>query len=120
MSFEKLKITNFVKTYQVYFSLNTYVNNNTLAVSLLCDDGEYYDVPYMTISKNLGIALAPGWIYVDENNNPGITDWLVSNKLGVCSGSFGYSGYCKYPLFKFDYEELMKYTKYKRIESSWL
>lgn len=114
MSYQKLNFTFIGKEYPIYFSLGRYRYLNNFAVQMLTDL-EFEDAPFGTCTVNLGISLQDGYGYIDENNLPGITEWLEKNKLGTRTGSFATSGFCKYELFKFALDELRKYTKYERI-----
>ena len=114
MSYEKLTYEFYNKKYSVYFELAQYVNTENMAVMMLTDD-EVNDAPFGTCTVNLGMRLQMGYAYIDENNLPGITSFLEENRLGSrISGCTAMSGFCTYQLFKFDMEELLKYTKYDR------
>lgn len=111
---EKLQFTFYGKEYPVYFELNQYACNDNFAVQMLTDI-EVIDEPFGRCTVNLGMRLQMGYAYIDENNLPGITEFLEENRLGSrISGCFAQSGFCTYQLFKFDMDELMKYTKYDR------
>lgn len=75
-----------MKTYNynglnVYLKATSYANNGSLAVQMLSgDDNEFYDV----ITVNLGSFLQTEQLaFVDDNNLPGIGQWLESN--GDCN-----------------------------------
>lgn len=64
---------------------------------------EGYAEPWSTLTINLGYELPPYCAYVDTNNNgEDIVDWIIENNLGELTGDYGYSGFCKYPLIKFN------------------
>lgn len=78
-----------------------YNNNNSLAVMLETDDGE----PFATLTVNLSDGIAEGeYQYVDTNNCPWAEDFIKENGLGTPMGIMGYSGYCQYPLYRFNLE----------------
>lgn len=54
------------------------------------------------ITKNFFDPLQTSFdAYVDENNVPGIGDWLVKNRIAIPTGEEHKSGYCSYKLFHF-------------------
>ena len=114
MSFQKLNYKFYEKEYPIYFELAQYASNDNFAVNMLTDL-EAVDEPFGCCTVNLGMKLQMGYAYIDENNLPGITDFLEENVLGSrIMGCYAFSGFCKYQLFKFDMNELSKYTKYDR------
>ena len=93
-----------MKTYsynglKVYLRPTTYANNGTLAIEMLCeDDNEFYDV----ITVNLDSFLQSEELaFVDDNNLPGIGQWLESNGIAAPTGFCQASGFCKYQLYEF-------------------
>lgn len=47
--------------------------------------------------------------YVDTNNCPWAVEFLESNGIAKRTGSTRRSGYCKYPLMKFDREKMAEF-----------
>ena len=93
-----------MKTYNynglnVYLKATSYANNGSLAVQMLSgDDNEFYDV----ITVNLGSFLQTEQLaFVDDNNLPGIGQWLESNGIAAPTGFCQTSGFCKYQLYEF-------------------
>lgn len=93
-----------MKTYNynglnVYLKATSYANNGSLAVQMLSgDDNEFYDV----ITVNLGSFLQTEQLaFVDDNNLPGIGQWLESNGIAAPTGFCQASGFCKYQLYEF-------------------
>jgi len=90
-------------TCTIRLSKASYAHNGNLAVH-----AEYYDkefnawLPYGNVTVNLGNKLPAQYAYVDENNFLGVLDWLVSNGIAEFTGKYGYSGFCQYPLVKFN------------------
>ena len=81
----------------------TYKSNSQLAVIAYTEDGE----PYADITVCLPeFKLKPNDQFVDTNNLPGIDEWLEENGLAKYLGVCGCSGYCEYPLMKFNTEKL--------------
>lgn len=90
-------------TYNVVALRSTYYNNNSLAVLLRTEDGE----PFCNLTVNIMDGVAEGeYQYVDTNNCPWALDFIESNNLGYSTGIVGYSGYCEYPLVKFNLENI--------------
>jgi hypothetical protein len=97
----------------------SYGCNGTLALQLMCQPDEdemgYYAQfggmseetfvsPYGVATVNLPDSrhLPPDEQFVDENNLPGIGDWLQRNNIAKPTGQVGFSGYCRYPVYKFN------------------
>lgn len=94
--------TEWGETYEVEVLRSRYMNNESLAVVLICDTGE----PFTTLSVNLNEDLKPNQAYLDTNNNPTAEAFIKENGLGKPTGSYGYSGYCSYPLYEFNIDKI--------------
>lgn len=90
-------INSYGMTYDVEPVRLTYLNGN-LCIRLMCKTGE----PFTTLTTNLGFKLKEDEAYVDINNNPFAEDFIKANNLGVKLNKRGRSGFCEYPLYKFD------------------
>ena len=66
------------------------------------EDDEYGSgwEPYAEITRWL-LAVGDRSAFVDENNLPGIGEWLEANGLAINTGILMPSGYCVYPLYEF-------------------
>ena len=84
--------------YEVEALRAKYSNNDNLAIILRCENGE----PFSTLTVNLNQKLSPNEAFVDINNNPTAVEFIEENGLGEATGRVGFSGYCAYPLYKFD------------------
>ena len=100
-----MKVVCYGKEYEVDIVTSTYQSNDNLAICLL-EEG----FPFATITVNLDEKLAPDFAFVDVNNCPWAEDFIKDNKLGHCAGVWKGSGYCKYPLYKFNLKEIEKYA----------
>ena len=80
-----------------------YLVNDNLAVFLATAHG---GEPWATLTKNLGNKLPEGYAYVDVNNCPWAPDFIEENGLGEFAEGFRHSGFCDYPLYKFDLSKL--------------
>ena len=99
-----------MKTYKVYeddYKVNIIAekyHNNTLAISLVTDKGE----PYADLTVNLAdsrIWANDTTAFVDTNNCPWAEQFIVNNGLGTPMGIISRSGFCTYPLYKFNVEK---------------
>lgn len=96
-------------THQVVLVVTKYYNDN-LCIKLLEDDGECR-VPYANLTTNFPMKLLSDEACVDENNLPGAVAFIMENSLGHFTGKSVHSGYCIYPIFKFDMEKLERHTE---------
>ena len=61
--------------------------------------------PFATLTVNLG-RLNWGYAYVDTNNCPWAPEFLEKNGLAEFAWKKCASGFCEYPLYKFNMEKL--------------
>lgn len=97
----------------------SYGCNGTLALQLMCQPDEdemgYYSQfgrmadetfvsPYGVATVNLPDSehLPLDEQFIDENNLPGIGEWLQRNNIAKPTGKLGFSGFCSYPVYKFN------------------
>lgn len=108
-----MKITNWGEETNVAIVLNEYVNGGGLAIELLCTDNgkDYiYGEDYGTLTVNLtGEDCKKDESYVDTNNMPNAESFIKEYKLGKPTGEMKQSGYCFYPKYKFDMEQVKRY-----------
>ena len=97
-----MKVMSYGAVYEVFPKRTTYVNNGNLAVVLKDEN----DGPFATLTVNLSEKLAEDCAYVDTNNCPFAERFILGNKLGEPTGRFGFSGYCCYPLYKFNLSKI--------------
>lgn len=88
------KVTLIVFTYAIY---------NNLYVGLI-SEGE----PYADIAVNLEPLTDPYTAFVDTNNLPNIDKFLTDNHIAEYLGIIQTSGYCAYPLYRFNPEIINK------------
>lgn len=82
-----------------------YCNNNRIAIELYdIDRLETYG--YLTTNIDIYIHNPSTCAFIDINNFSEGIDLIKNNKLGEFTGIMGRSGYCTYPLFKFNLEKL--------------
>lgn len=86
---------------------DTYVSNGSLAVSLY--DGKE-KVAVITVNIESSDCIGDETCaYIDTNNLPWVEDFLQENKIAYPTGEYGFSGFCAYPLYKFDLRKLEEY-----------
>lgn len=101
---------------ECYIILNRYKADNTLAIDLVSVDGE--PITRLTTCANNGYNVAnlpDNFSFVDINNNPTAMNFIDEYKLGnpvrINGRMVAYaSGFCEYPLYKFNLDELRKYV----------
>lgn len=93
-------------TEQVTLFASTYENKSLFVGMTTMEDG--IPEPYCDVTVNLLETLPPYCAFVDTNNMPELEDFLVKNKLAEFTGLEQRSGYCTYPLYRFDTERMRK------------
>ena len=108
---QKLNMYKYGNNHPMTFYLERYAQNNNLYVELITYD-EGYAEPWQNLTVNLGIKCAEDCAFIDTNNNgEEIITWLEENNLGKRTGRIEPSGWCLYPEFQFNMQELKKYTE---------
>ena len=102
-----MKVKTDVKEYDgCYLVLGRYQYDGSFCIKVWSD----HDGPIATITKCLvDETLGKYDAYVDTNNCPWVLDFIEEYKLGEKTPRVGHSGYCTYPLVRFDYNECIKY-----------
>lgn len=87
---------------EIWFEKDEY-ENGRLAIEAWCDDG-----PYTTLTVNLPQykGLSENDAFVDTNDNPGLDIWLHENGIAEFVGIYGASGFCYYPLMRFNIDKI--------------
>ena len=100
------------KKFNIGLAKGKYVNNGKLAVLMYetTPKGKIKDI-FGDLTVNLGedsvMANETNSQFIDTNNlGNEITQWLVENNIAKPTFFTGFSGYCAYPLFKFNDEAL--------------
>lgn len=93
--------------YKIWLEKNTYKwgGRNNLAIQAFLEGGE----PFAMITTNLPeeqLTNPDTCAYIDVNNLKGIEDFLIENAIAVPTNNIGFSGYCIYPEYKFNLENL--------------
>lgn len=96
------------ENYTLYLTKEQYCNNKRLAIiAFTKDDGEYW----CDISVNLSDVEIPNderLAFVDTNNAPWAEKFLVENEIAEPTGQGARSGFCIYPLYRFNLDKLEK------------
>jgi len=101
---------------ECYLILNRYKADNTLAIDLVSTDGE--PITRLTVCATpdcLTFNKVYDAAFVDVYNNPTAMNFLDEYKLGKPVRFKGKTviyvcGFCEYPLYKFNLNELRKYA----------
>ena len=93
--------------YKIKLEINHYAENNNFALQAFSweEDLKFWE-PFAVFTKNLGVELPEDEACIDANNLPDLADWLVENKLAEPTGYAIPSGYCVYPVYKFDLNKI--------------
>ena len=84
----------------VVLKKETYRHNGSMAVTMNTPDDED---GYAVVTVNLSSPLQKGdFAFVDTNNLEGIDSWLAENGIAEHTGISARSGFCTYPLMKFN------------------
>ena len=88
--------------YKIKLQISSYENGNFALCATYYDEDYKYWGPYGTFTVNLDEKLPDDCAYVDTNNMPTIEDWLKDNGLAEPLAKNRQSGFCMYPLYKFN------------------
>jgi hypothetical protein len=99
-----------LKGYKVIPYRDHYVDNGSLAVFLKTNKNEDYAVITVNIELS-GYIGDEACAYIDTNNCPWVEKFLIKNNIANPTGEIGCSGFCGYPLYRFDLTKLEEYKK---------
>lgn len=91
-------------TYKVWLGSSQYTSNGKLAVIMFDDVEEFTDVS-VNIHDTYHIP-SSDMAFIDTNNNPWLEEFLQKNRIAEPMGVHGFSGFCAYPLYRFDLSKL--------------
>lgn len=88
----------------------SYAQNGRLAVNLLCKEDDFWE-PYASLTVNLPKEqLRANEAFIkDFDENTGLLDFVLKNRLGTLCPEKGHSGLCIYPKIAFDMEKLREF-----------
>lgn len=98
-----VRLTKTGKTYPVTLQFSKYTVNDKLAVQLI--DAAAPWSPFATLTVNLSDPRQNDTLaFVDTNNCPWAEEFLADNHIAENTGISMPSGFCMYPLYKFNKE----------------
>ena len=98
----------FFGDYKVRLKKARYTDGDRLAIlmeSMIDEDHpEWGFEPFgrATVNIEWPMSMKSREAFLDTNNMPGIVEFMDSIKAGKNTGLCGYSGFCEYPLYRFD------------------
>ena len=106
-----LILNKYGKNRPMTLALANYADNGNLYIGLVTDENGYPE-PWSDLTVNTNNLLCkPNCAFIDTNNNGNeIIAWLKANNLGKETGRMAASGWCIYPEFEFDMNEVEKYV----------
>lgn len=99
---------------------STYTNNNRFAIGTVCETSEGTE-PYANLTVNLVDETIPfdtdevAYGFVDTNNWPEGEEFIKRFGLGEKTEFVGHSGYCTYPLYRFDKQLVQEYYRSNKV-----
>jgi hypothetical protein len=101
-----MKVNYFDNEVDVKAVRTKYTANDTLAVVLL---EAATNAPFANLTVNLtdsDFITEDDHAFVDTNNCPWAEEFIRNNQLGEFADMYGFSGFCMYPLYKFNLEKI--------------
>lgn len=95
--------------------VSNYTDNNRIAIGTICRT-EYGTEPYSHLTVNLTDETTPfdtdevAYGFIDTNNWAEGEEFIKKHELGEDTGFRGHSGFCTYPLYRFDKQKLVHYA----------
>lgn len=105
-----IKLERYGHVHDITFELDRYASGGGLAIIMYCQE-EGWKESYAVLTVNLEDYPTFGnRAYVDTNNlGDEILQWIEDNNLGQPTGEIGYSGFCVYPEYEFNLDEINKH-----------
>ena len=91
---------------KLVIKLGKYCNNGNIAIQLYTESGE----PFATLTVNI-CDMPTDEVCLDVNNFPDGIELMKRYELGVFTGNVVHSGFCSYPVFYLNMENVKKYVK---------
>lgn len=107
---EMMKLETAYGCHDLCIESGTYAFGGGLFLQLY-EMSEYGDIePFANLTVNLpGFPESGNLAFINANNFPEAEVLISKYKLGVPTGEVRHSGFCSYPEYRFDIEELKKY-----------
>lgn len=97
--------TQFATYNDCWLQTDHYLADNSLAIDIVNSDDH---IARITTCLDR-LAVHEDEAFVDTNNCPWAEDFIKEYGLGEPTGYRGASGFCTYPLYKFNLEKIMEY-----------
>lgn len=97
-----------------------YADNGRFAIQTLLHTTDGFE-PYANLTVNLVDEVVPFetedvcYAFVDTNNWPEGEEFIKKADIGEKTKFVGHSGYCSYPLYRFDRKKIEKLSKSQRL-----
>ena len=100
------KLVTHYETYKdCYFRMYKYKIDNSLCLDIYNDEGG--SICRLTVRVN---TTPKNHAYLDINNCPFAMDLVEDLEIGVPTGKWFGSGFCMYPLYKFNMNKVLEYV----------
>lgn len=100
----QMKVTSWGTTHNVKAKISEYRNNGNLYIGLHTK----YE-PYADLTVNIEKLSEKDEAAVDTNNCPWAEELIDKYELGLFTGRYLRSGFCSYPVYKFDLDKVKQY-----------
>ncbi len=86
----------------IQLKVSVYHYGKNIAIQMITHENGYAE-PWSNLTVNPDYILPLNCAYIDTNNNgKDIISWVEHHKLATPTGRYGYSGFCKYPEYRFN------------------
>ena len=104
------EITMLGQTYEVVLVRSVYLNDGSLAVLAFSVEGDEITDYWNDVTVWVQPVESP-FAYVDTNNGSswGVEELLKKNGIAEPTGGYAGSGFCSYPLYKFNWDKIKRY-----------
>lgn len=101
MNMKTFDLEKYGTLHKIQLSVTTYHNGGGLAI-VMTDWTSGEAEPWNVLTVNLDSVCPKDCAYIDTNNNgEEIVIWILLHELAVPTGRYGYSGFCRYPEYRF-------------------
>ncbi|MFR5631424.1 MAG: DUF4313 domain-containing protein [Monoglobales bacterium] len=117
----RFELKKYGKSNMISLEVGSYMEGN-LAIMMNVWEGKLSE-PWNVLTVNLMGIRDKNCAFIDTNNNgQEILAWIVRNGLAVPTGSYGSSGYCAYPEYRFREDALREcdpegYEEYLKVRT---
>ena len=91
-----------------YLVIDRYRANDGLAIEICNDDEDLREIFTVCLPTE---PVKENEAYIDTNNCSYVLKFIEEYKLGKPTGFMGFSGWCSYPLYRFNMDEVNKYVR---------